>query len=387
MSAQPARAAVTTTSTNVNLPSQDNIWAAGQSSAPSGSLPQAIAVSPGSIVTLDNAAGTWSCNSPFGQPGNQQGPDGNGVTGQNCDPPVDAGAYNGLSGIYDGSRAQFITGVFLGASGPPAVAPPRLDFTDGSGLGHSFASLSPQLGQMFFIGDGLTGTGTGSVQQFFAPAGAAELYLGYTDVPDAYNDNQGAVSATVHVATRDATSVGLTASPNPVSVGQTTTLTATVSPVPDAGTVNFSSGGAFIPNCTGVAVNVSTGVATCATSFATASQRAVRAAYSGSSNFAPSQSPYVVVSIQAAPPVSPGYWLASADGGVFAFAGAYFKGSLAGYPLNAPIVAFAPTSDGKGYWLTSADGGVFAFGDAYFKGSLAGYPLKAPIRAFASTGA
>jgi hypothetical protein len=32
----------------------------------------------------------------------------------------------------------------------------------------------------------------------------------------------------------------------------------------------------------------------------------------------------------------------------------------------------APTADGLGYWLVSADGGVFAFGDAEFHGQLSG---------------
>jgi hypothetical protein len=189
----------TGTSKQVVLPSTDNIWAAGLQSAPSGNLPQAVSVTPASVVTLGNATGTWSCNSPFGGPGNQQGPDGNGVTGLNCDPPLDWPAYGGLSGIKDGSRAQFITGVFLGLSGQPATPPARLDFTDGTGLGHSFASLSPKLGQVFFIGDGLTGTGSGTVQRFIAPAKAATLYLGYTDDPAAYPDNKGQVTATVHV--------------------------------------------------------------------------------------------------------------------------------------------------------------------------------------------
>jgi hypothetical protein len=194
-----------------------------------GDLPQAIPVTPGTVVTLDNAGGTWSCDSPFGGPGNQQGPDGDGVTGQNCDPPVIYRSYGGLSGIYDGSRAQFITGVFLASSGQPATAPGRLDFTDRTGLEHSFTSLSPQLGQLFFIGDGLAGTGTGSIQQFIAPPGAATLYLGYTDAPDAYNDNQNAVTATVHVTPTHqltVTKAGIgggtvTSSPAGIDCGQT----------------------------------------------------------------------------------------------------------------------------------------------------------------------
>jgi hypothetical protein len=72
----------------------------------------------------------------------------------------------------------------------------------------------------------------------------------------------------------------------------------------------------------------------------------------------------------AATPDGRGYWLATADGGVFAFGDASFDGSLAGRRLAAPVVGIAATPDGRGYWLVGADGGVFAFGDASFDGSL-----------------
>ena len=38
--------------------------------------------------------------------------------------------------------------------------------------------------------------------------------------------------------------------------------------------------------------------------------------------------------------------------------------------LNSPIVGMAADAAGAGYWLAAADGGVFAFGDAPFRGSL-----------------
>ena len=38
--------------------------------------------------------------------------------------------------------------------------------------------------------------------------------------------------------------------------------------------------------------------------------------------------------------------------------------------VNAPIVGIAATPTGRGYWLVSADGGVFAFGDAAFFGNV-----------------
>ena len=74
-----------------------------------------------------------------------------------------------------------------------------------------------------------------------------------------------------------------------------------------------------------------------------------------------------------------GYWLAAADGGIFAFGDANFYGSMGGQHLNAPIVSITPTPDGKGYWLAAADGGIFTFGDANYYGSMGGQHLNAPI--------
>ncbi len=74
-----------------------------------------------------------------------------------------------------------------------------------------------------------------------------------------------------------------------------------------------------------------------------------------------------------------GYWLAAADGGVFAFGTARFYGSMAGKHLNSPITGIVATSDDRGYWLVAQDGGVFAFGDATFSGSMGGKTLAAPV--------
>ena len=84
-------------------------------------------------------------------------------------------------------------------------------------------------------------------------------------------------------------------------------------------------------------------------------------------------------------PSGKGYWLAAADGGVFAYGDAGFYGSTGGQHLNAPVVGFSSTFDGKGYWLVAADGGVFAYGDAGFYGSTGGQHLNAPIVNVSST--
>jgi hypothetical protein len=64
-----------------------------------------------------------------------------------------------------------------------------------------------------------------------------------------------------------------------------------------------------------------------------------------------------------------GYWIAAADGGVFAYGDARFYGSMGGEALAAPVVGMSATPDGDGYWLVAADGGVFAFGAARFYGA------------------
>jgi hypothetical protein len=100
---------------------------------------------------------------------------------------------------------------------------------------------------------------------------------------------------------------------------------------------------------------------------------------------------------QSAPSVSgaDGYWIASSDGGVFAFGSAPFLGSVPGVlgpdrHLDQPVVGIAPTASGQGYWLAAADGGVFAFGDAPYLGSLPAIlgsraeHLAAPIVAIAA---
>lgn len=74
-----------------------------------------------------------------------------------------------------------------------------------------------------------------------------------------------------------------------------------------------------------------------------------------------------------------GYWVVSSDGGVFAFGGATFFGSLANIHLNFPIVGMSSTSTGKGYWLVASDGGIFSFGDAQFFGSTGAIILNKPI--------
>jgi len=69
-------------------------------------------------------------------------------------------------------------------------------------------------------------------------------------------------------------------------------------------------------------------------------------------------------------PTSQPRLVVNARGEIVALDGAAHRGDLAGFTLDAPIVAAASTTSGSGYWLLGADGGVFSFGDAEFYGSL-----------------
>lgn len=74
-----------------------------------------------------------------------------------------------------------------------------------------------------------------------------------------------------------------------------------------------------------------------------------------------------------------GYYILQADGGVFAYGGAPYYGSVPGARVtlneNSRAIALIATKSGKGYWIIGRDGGVFAFGDARFYGS---YTTLAP---------
>ena len=78
----------------------------------------------------------------------------------------------------------------------PAFAVPTgfvtgLDYQTGGGANQGLPSYSPLLNQIFFIGDGLTGTGSGSVQDFIVPDGATSLYLAVADSVGGSTGNDG----------------------------------------------------------------------------------------------------------------------------------------------------------------------------------------------------
>ena len=166
-----------------------------------GTLPPGHLLPPGSagnVVTFANVTGTFrGCNvsSPLCLPVN---PDGVALSGA-ATGGTNLSSYGGISGIEDDNRFGFLVGVFTPAGGCTAPAPPFVNFTYSSGN----PSFSPLLCQTFFVGDGLTGNGTGTVQRFIIPVGATAVYLGFADgsgaqgTPGYYDDNTGSMTATV----------------------------------------------------------------------------------------------------------------------------------------------------------------------------------------------
>lgn len=115
------------------------------------------------------------------------------VTGSTADDPVninqnwtpdgqprgyrtnDSGYLNGMSQLNTPQGS--LVAVFLDGNAPTTGGtPPSLDMT---GAAMDYTSLSPQLRQPFFIGDGMTSTG--KPQQVIVPPGATRLFMGVHD--------------------------------------------------------------------------------------------------------------------------------------------------------------------------------------------------------------
>jgi hypothetical protein len=165
------------------------------------------------------------------------------------------------------------------------------------------------------------------------------------------------------------TTTSLSLSPNPASVGEAITYLAQVSPRPIGGAVSFFAEGAPVTGCGSVAVNTTTGQATCSATYWSNEHLGVQAFYSGATGFGPSSSAvyYEVVNLPA-----PGYWLATANGQVYGSGAAQSLGGVATSAVTGNVVGIAATLTAKGYWVVTANGTVNAFGDARYYGDLPG---------------
>jgi hypothetical protein len=176
-----------------------DIYAAGHSSVPATIYPgdfspsAVFSAAANQVLAFSSVTGAVGCNFTV-----TNGPDGT------CWPGVNTTvtSYGGLSGISASGKNMFLVGVFLDNTEPSGAGPITLsyDFGTPGSLNTTDASFSPELNQVFFIGDGLTGTGSGQVQNFLVPDTASRLYLGFADsfdsVPYYYADDVGSLTAT-----------------------------------------------------------------------------------------------------------------------------------------------------------------------------------------------
>jgi hypothetical protein len=114
------------------------------------------------------------------------------------------GSENGISGLR--VTVSALIGVFLDSQLPTTTpAPNDLNFEV---LTRDFSTLSPELKQVFFIGDGMTNSSV--IQKFYVPNGATRLFLGTADGFGWFN-NDGGFST-------DITSYSQAAIPEPTSM-------------------------------------------------------------------------------------------------------------------------------------------------------------------------
>jgi hypothetical protein len=168
-------------SANPNLAGQPGgTLCCGPDSAPGQSpLLVSLTVTGGDIFTFSAVGATDGAGSGV------TGPDGNGFFNMTN--------YGLGVAPANGVNVLGLVGVFLSAAVPTGGSQPAsLSFPN-----LSFAALSPGLGQIFWIGDGLTGTGAGSVQSFTAPTGATRLFLGTVDGVE-WANNTGSYRVTVN---------------------------------------------------------------------------------------------------------------------------------------------------------------------------------------------
>ena len=159
------------------------------------------------ILTFRSVTGQWTCR--YGD--TSYSADGS-IAGDPCYSDLGTFFANPIGPFSGYATANFqgaLVGMFL-ADSLPIYPPPALTFIRGNRTAPGqiptrVEFIRPLIGQVFFIGDGLTGTAAGSHQDFVVPPLATHLYLAYADsciaagqpggVPGCYDDNAGTLTA------------------------------------------------------------------------------------------------------------------------------------------------------------------------------------------------
>ena len=215
---ESAIAMVNSTSETFFAPAKGNLWLAGMpdgtvtqnhqpmqnwvwdtaGSATNRQSPQVITssavVTPGNSITFDAVDGTatYDGGNPLGADGDSGYLVCHGSTSSSYASAL-ATPDNGIANIR-APIGGLIAGFLNGNVPTSTAAPSALDFT--TAASRDFQTLSPQLKQPFFIGNGRRANG--EVQQFVVPAGATRMYIGMMDAWQ-WNDNVGGFDVGGHV--------------------------------------------------------------------------------------------------------------------------------------------------------------------------------------------
>ena len=197
-------------------PASSNIFAAGFGTTTgvgdgSGTLPPSIGFAAGGgSLTFSGVTGTVSCgaycaNETAGPKSN--GPDGTSYNTMQPGATNISAPGNGISGITFAGRELFLVGVFLDNNIPSGPGP--ANWTYSTNFADNATQFWPGIGQVFAIGDGLTGGPNdppGVIQTFNIPVTATRLFFGFADAtgfvgtPGMFNDNTGSVSGNVNLS-------------------------------------------------------------------------------------------------------------------------------------------------------------------------------------------
>jgi len=197
MATAGAQSGTTTVQGTANIYVSNGNTMTAYSGGGQGTAPNQINLNSGTGRTATfGVTGTWGCAGTSGY-----SPDGSNCAGSS----TNINSSGNISGVVFNGRTMPLVGLFTNGS-LPASAPASLTYGS-SGIDYSSGNFSaPALGQIFFIGDGLTGTGSGATQLFSVPDNATTLFLGVADAfgfngdPGYYDDNVGAVTVSYSIA-------------------------------------------------------------------------------------------------------------------------------------------------------------------------------------------
>ena len=201
-------------------------------------------------------------------------------------PPGAAGAVH-VTVIANGQTSQTSTAdVYTYVAAPtlsgvsplngPAAGGQQVTLSGANLTGASAVSFGGTPASVFTVVNAMTVTATTPGHA----AGAVDLKV----------TTPGGTSNAVTYSFGTSTTTTLAGSPNPSIVGASVTYTATVSPVPDGGTVAFSDGGSAIAACGSQPIDASTGTATCQVPVGAVGSRSIVATFIGDFNFGASTS-------------------------------------------------------------------------------------------------